>query len=324
MRATEPTEKRALVPGPVVRQRRADGAEPDPAHVLVPIIREPQARTLLEIGDAVVARSDGDGVALGIVEVPRRRVPDFTAVVVQRRRELLRWIARVDDKAHPAGSPPGLGIGMRVAHDVSLGIREAVYEYGSNVILIEWPGPTSRRPRLLGRVVDDLSAAPPANLVLVRTDPATDSLRDSGEGVLAPVRGGPNARLSVMVAAALSELTGGTLTALHVYHPDSSPAQRRREREEFERLTEPITSLHPTLLERESTDPARTILSEASQWSVFVLGAHADPAGSGLLVRSEIARTVRRLPGTVVMVRTVESINTSLRVAIERSDYERP
>lgn len=308
-----------------MRQRRADGAEADLAHLLVPIIREPQARTLLEIGDAVVAQSGGEGVALGIVEVPQRRVPDLTDVVVERRRELLRWIAQIDAEAHPPGSPPGLGIGMRVAHDVSLGIREAVYEYGSNLIIIEWPGPTSRRPRLLGRVLDDLSAAPPANLVLVRTDPAMASLRDSGEAVLAPVRGGPNARLSVMVAAALSQLTGGTLTLLHVYHPGSSPEDRRREREEFARLTEPITSLRPNLLERESADPARTILTEASQWRAFVLGAHADPAGSGVLVRSEIARTVRRLPGTVLMVRTTDSISSTVRAPIDRSvEDERP
>lgn len=316
MRATE-SKKHALVPGTVVRQRRADGAEAEVAQVLVPIIREPQARTLLEIGDAVVAQSDGEGVALGIVEVPPRRVPDLTSVVVQRRRELLRWIAQIDAKAHPAGSPPGLGIAMRVAHHVSLGIREAVYEYGSNMILIEWPGPTSRRPRLLGQVLDDLSADPPANLVLVRTDPSLDTLRDSGRPVLIPVRGGPNARLSVMVGAALSQLTGGALTLLHVYHPRMSRDQRQEEREEFERLTDPITSMQPNLIERESLDPARTILTEASEWRVFVLGAHADPAGSGLLVRSEIARTVRRLPGTVVMVRTTGSVNSGLRGAPE-------
>jgi hypothetical protein len=279
------------------------------AHLLVPIIREPQARTLLEMGDAVVAGSDGDGVALGMVEVPERRVPDLTSVVVQRRRELLRWIAQIDAKAHPPGSPPGLGIGMRVAHDVSLGIREAVYEYGSDLILIEWPGPTSRRPRLLGRVLDDLVSAPPANLVLVRTDPSVDSLRDSGRPVLAPVRGGPNAALSVTVASALSQLTGGELTLLHVYHPHSTREERRRERERFEHLTDPIRSVQVSLLERESTDPARAILAEASDWRVFVLGAHVDPGGGSVLVRSEIARTVRRLPGTVVMVRTTRSVN---------------
>jgi hypothetical protein len=305
-----------------VRQRRADGAEADTARLLVPIIREPQARTLLEIGDAFVAQSGGEGVALGIVEVPHRRAANLTATVIQRRRELLRWIAQIDERAHPPGTPPGLGIGMRVAHDVSLGIREAVYEYGSNLIMIEWPGPTSRRPRLLGQVVDDLVAAPPANLVLVRTDPSVGALRDSGRPVMAPVRGGPNARLSVMVAAALAQLTGGGLTMLHVYQAGSAPAQRRLEQEEFERLTEPVASLHPHLVERESTDPARTILSEATAWNVFVLGAHADPTGSPLLIRATIARTVRRLPGTVLMVRTTSSVSAAMRGSPERPvDY---
>lgn len=278
--------------------------------LLVPIIRELYATALLEIGDALVAESDGEGTALGLVEVPRRRAPDLTSVVVRKRRDLLRWIALVDPPG-PAETA-GLGIEIRVSHDVALGIREATYENGSNLILTEWPGPTSRRPRLLGQVLDDLSSAPPADLLLVRPEPGARRLRDSGRHVLVPVRGGPNARLAVIAGAAIARMTGGGLSLLRVYHPLGPPSQRKAEREELERLIEEAGSPRPEVLERDSADAARVILAEASPQSIFLLGAHADPLGSPLLVRSEIARTLRRLPGMVILVRTAGSVNPLL------------
>ena len=97
-------ERTARIPGADGAGRRRELVGPDcdlrvavgPVRLLVPIIRELHATALLEIGDALVAQSDGEGIALGLVEVPRRRVPDLTPVVVKRRRDLLRWIAMVD------------------------------------------------------------------------------------------------------------------------------------------------------------------------------------------------------------------------------------
>jgi hypothetical protein len=290
-------------------------AESDPVRLLVPIIRELHATALLEVGDALVAQSGGDGIVLGLVEVPRRRAPDLTPVVVERRRDLLRWIALIDAPGPADGTR--LGIEIRVAHDVALGIREAAYENGSNLILAEWPGPTSRRPRLLGQVLDDLSSAPPADLLLVRPEHGSSRLRGSGRHVLVPARGGPNARMAVIAGAAMAELTGGSLSLLHVYHPQVRGRRKQAEREEFERLVEGARSLRPQVIERDSHDEARVILSEASAQSIFVLGAHADAQGSPLLVRSEIARTLRRLPGMVMLVRTAGSV--SQRPPAERS-----
>jgi hypothetical protein len=286
--------------------RRSLVVNPEPLRLLVPIIRELHATALIELGDALVAQSEGDGIVLGLVEVPQRRFPDLAPVVVRRRRDLLRWIATVD--APTPSERGGLGIEIRVSHDVALGIREAAYENGSNLILTEWPGPISRRPRLLGHVLDDLSSAPPADLLLVRPEQGARRLRDSGRHVMVPVRGGPNARMAVVAGAAMAQLTGGRLTLLRVYDPTASTRQRQAEREEFERLIDEAGSPCPEVIERESSDAARTILAETSAQSIFLLGAHADPEGSPLLVRSEFARTLRRLPGMVILVRTARSV----------------
>jgi nucleotide-binding universal stress UspA family protein len=274
--------------------------------LLVPIIRELHATTLLEIGDALVAGAQGgEGMAVGLVEVPHGDRRGVTRKMEQRRRELLRWIAQLDPPM--PGPRQGLGISTRVSHDLAVGIREAAYESGSNLVLMEWLGPGSRRPKALNQVLDDISTDPPADLVLVRPAPQGGQLRDTGRRVVAPVRGGPNARLAMFVARSLADLTGGGLTLLHVHEPGMDPVQRARQREALEELAEGAGQ-RVCILERMSNRPAQAILEEVDERDVIVFGARAGGEPSPALVRTEIARTVGRMPGTVLMVRSLISL----------------
>src|ERR1700716_1742824 len=168
--------------------------------LLVPILRAQTATAGLSVADALSAANSGQGHVLGVVEVPRGPTDNLAAQVAQRRHDLLRWIAAID--AHKPGVHSGLAIQMRVCHNVSLGIREAVYENGSNLILIEWPGLSSRRPRLLSAVLDDLTSEPPADLLLVRPGTRTGQGPLAVKRVLVPVRGGPNAPLALLAGRA--------------------------------------------------------------------------------------------------------------------------
>jgi nucleotide-binding universal stress UspA family protein len=274
--------------------------------LLVPIIRELHATTLLEIGDALVAEAQGgEGMAVGLVEVPHGDRHGVTREMEQRRRDLLRWIAQVDSPM--PGPRQGLGISTRVSHDLAVGIREAVYESASTLVLMEWLGPGSRRPKALNQVLDDISTDPPADLVLVRPSPQGGPLRDTGRRVVAAVRGGPNARLALFVARSLAALTGDGLTLLHVHEPGVDTALRQRQREALEELAEGAGErVH--IVERVSNRPAQAILEEVDERDVIVFGARAGADPSPALVRTEIARTVGRLPGTVVMVRSLISM----------------
>jgi nucleotide-binding universal stress UspA family protein len=274
--------------------------------LLVPIIRELHATTLLEIGDALVTGSQGgEGMAVGLVEVPHGDRRGVNREMEQRRRELLRWIAQLDPLM--PGPHQGLGISTRVSHDLAVGIREAVYESGSNLVLMEWLGPGSRRPKALNQVLDDISTDPPADLVLVRPAPRGGQLRDTGSRVVAPVRGGgPNARLAMFVARSLAALTGGRLTLLHVHDPGMDTAPRQRQREALDELAEGAGE-RVCIVERASNRPAQAILDEVDDQDVIVFGARAGGEPSPALVRTEIARTVGHMPGTVLMVRSLIS-----------------
>lgn len=267
--------------------------------MLVPIIRAQTATPVLQVADALSASTRSSGLVLGLVEVPRRRVPNLAAAVEARRLDLLRWIASVDS----VGRQTRLTVQMRVSHDVGLGIREAVYENQSNLIVVEWPGLTSRRPRLLGAVIEDLVTDPPAELVLVRPDPAAKEPRLEPRGILAPVRGGRNAELAVRVAAAIAESWQTKLTVLHVLEAAHHPRRRAAEAERFRRLVAEIRYRDIEVLERSSVTAATTILQESMAYRTVVLGAFANPPRSPVLVRSDLAGMVRQLRGTVILVR---------------------
>lgn len=265
--------------------------------MLVPIIRAQTATPLLAVADALCAPTHSTGIVLGIVELPRRGVPDLKRLVEERRHDLLRWIASVDT----AERQSGLTIQMRVSHDVPLGLREAVYENGCDLIVVEWPGLTTNRPKLVGAVLEELATDPPADLVLVRPDRPG---RLPGEGaILVPVRGGPNARLAIRIAEAIAETRNAHLTLLHVSDTRHHPQRRLAMEEAFREMVAEVRYRDVEATVRGSENAAETILTESRDYRTVVLGAYADPPRSPVLVRSELASMVRRLRGTVILTR---------------------
>jgi glycosyltransferase involved in cell wall biosynthesis/nucleotide-binding universal stress UspA family protein len=154
--------------------------------------------------------------------------------------------------------------------------------------------------------VDDLVADPPADLLLVRPDPAGAGLR-LDEGVLVPVRGGPSARLALRAAVALIGERRVPLTALHVHDPRHSDDRRQRESEQFhELLMEFGHRLEP--VEVISQNPSQAITEAGRRHGVTVLGAFAEAARSSVLVGSRLAQTVESLPGTVILAKSSRAI----------------
>ncbi|MBO0703507.1 MAG: hypothetical protein J2P38_11280, partial [Candidatus Dormibacteraeota bacterium] len=109
-------------------------------------MRAQAAGPLIDIGDALAGRPGSQGYVLGLVEVPPRGAGRVAVSIQERQRDILRWIAAADSGAHGAQEgAPRLGVLVRVTHEVPLGLREAIWENGSDVVVIEWPGPGSRR-----------------------------------------------------------------------------------------------------------------------------------------------------------------------------------
>jgi nucleotide-binding universal stress UspA family protein len=270
--------------------------------LLVPILRAQTATAVLSVADALSAANSGQGHVLGVVEVPRGPTDNLAAQVAQRRHDLLRWIAAID--AHKPGLRSGLAIQMRVCHNVSLGIREAVYENGSNLILIEWPGLSSRRPRILSSVLDDLASHPPADLLLVRPGSHSGQEPLTVRRVLVPIRGGPNARLALMAAAGIGEVHGADVTALHIYGSEHHPKRRAAESDQVHDLLDEFNYHQLDLVERDAENVGEVIRDESEGYDVVVLGAYAEASQPQVLVQSLLTSSLRHLEGTLILAKS--------------------
>ena len=267
--------------------------------LLVPIIRAQTATALMDVGDALASRRGTSGEILGLVEVPGGHPEGVIQTLTARRRDLLRWIAATDR------SKPGakLAIQMRVVHNVAQGIREVVYENQTTLIVIEWPGLGTRRPRALGSVLENLVLDPPADLILVRPDPGRLYVPNRGR-VLAALRGGLNARLAAEAAVAVARAHKAGLTLLHVVEGNMTEGAAAEAEAALRQLASRLSYRRTSTIVRESPASA-AILAESAAHDVTVIGAHAGTARS-VLVGSELADTVRRLPGTVIIAKCRE------------------
>jgi nucleotide-binding universal stress UspA family protein len=269
--------------------------------VLIPITRARTAGGLLEVAAALLRGESGSGLLLGVVELPQGRPIAQSVTVARRYRSLLQRITELETRLQGR-----FGVQVRVAGTIAQGVREAAFENSTDLIVLEWPGLGSHRPS--DRHIDDLVADPPADLILVRPDPAGSGLR-LNDGVLVPVRGGPSARLALRAAAALIGSKNVPLTALHVHDPGHSDGKRDRDSAEFHELLrefEEQRRVEP--VEVVSHNPSQAITEAGRRHGVTVLGAFAEAARSSVLVGSRLAKTVESLPGTVILAKSSSAV----------------
>jgi glucosyl-3-phosphoglycerate synthase len=268
--------------------------------VLIPITRARSAAGLLEVAATVLRGEQGSGLLLGVVELPQGRPIAQSVTIARRYRSLLQRITELETRVQGH-----FGVQVRVAGSIAQGVREAAFENASDLVVLEWPGLGSHRPS--DRHIDDLVADPPADLLLVRPDPAGTGLR-LDDGVLVPVRGGASARLALRAAAALIGDRNVPLTALHVHDPRHSDGQRDRESAEFHELLREFDQCRIEPVEVVSQNPSQAITEAGRRHGVTVLGAFAEAARSSVLVGSRLAKTVESLPGTVILAKSSRAI----------------
>ncbi|MBO0707352.1 MAG: glucosyl-3-phosphoglycerate synthase [Candidatus Dormibacteraeota bacterium] len=260
--------------------------------LLVPISRARHVDQLLRVANAIARAEHGGGQLLGVVEMHAERPIAQNVTVARRYRELLRRTTELGERVQTT-----LTVQVRVAYTIAQGIREAAVENGSDLVVLEWPGPESQRaqdPDLI-----DLVSDPPTDLVMVHPH-----LEAAGRaGVLVPVRGGPSAALALRVACAVAEAAETEVTALHVYGPDEVGDRRRREEQRFRRLLRAVDPGRLRVLELEAESPSEAISRAAAEHSVVVLGAYGDTR-TPTLVGPPLEETVRNLSSTVILAKS--------------------
>jgi nucleotide-binding universal stress UspA family protein len=270
--------------------------------ILIPIVRARTAPRLLEVAAAVIRGESGSGQLLGVVELPQGRPIAQSVTVARRYRSLLQRITELETRLEAR-----FGVQVRVASSLAQGVREAAYENGADLIVLEWPATAARQS---DRDIEDLVADPPADLLIVRPDPTSPSVRIA-DGILVPVRGGPSAQLALRAARALAGKRT-PLTVLHAHDPRQSPARREQDSRQFRELLDEFGRRKVRAIEVASTQPSSAIAEQGRRHGVTVLGAFAGANRSSVLVGSRMAQTVASLPGTVIFAKSAQAVPSIL------------
>jgi glucosyl-3-phosphoglycerate synthase len=275
--------------------------------ILIPTINPRGSGPLLKAAEPFLNAEDSKGTLLGVIEMAPERSLSEGVEVARAYRALLSRIARYAERG------PGELRGMvRIAHVAAQGIREAVLETDTNLLLLETSsGRGAKEDGTWVNAVEDLLVDPPCDVALVRPD------NTPVKSVLVPVRGGPNAEMALRLARTVCQQTGATLCVLHVFSPRVSAETREREEAAFMKLTDRVDFQvrRQTVF---SASVREAIVKESAQHQLIILGATLSLMHRPMVLGAPVNRLLRRLGGSVMVVKAAGS------VSVIKKDVERP
>ena len=266
--------------------------------VLIPTTNPARTGPLLKAVSPFLNAEDSRGTLLGVIEMAPERPLSEGVEVARAYRALLSRITRYAERG-----PGELRGQVRIAHVAAQGIREAVLETDTNLLVLEaGAGQGARQDGLWVNAVEDILVDPPCDVVLVRPD--TTAVRS----VLVPVRGGPSAELALRLAATICKETGAELCVLHVFNPRISADSRQREETAFLKLSSAV-DVPVRRITLFSTSVREAIVREASQHQLVVLGATMSLMHRPMVLGAPVSRLLRRMPGSVMVVKTAGPVS---------------
>lgn len=240
-----------------------------------------------------MAEYGGQGTLLSVVEVPEERSLSEGALVVRRRRGLLRKLKQLPHARDFSAE-------VVTAHSLESGVRLGVEETQADLILLNWRIP---RNAWGGSTLERLTGDPPCDLAAVKPGQRTEVRR-----VLVPARGGPHARLALRVAEAIARKHGAVLTLYHVSLPGWSEERRRAERDFFDAVRAEVRYDKVEDLQVEAESVELALLEHGAGYDVVVMGAAARDERSSYLFGAIPELAGRQLDATVVVVKTKEPV----------------
>jgi nucleotide-binding universal stress UspA family protein len=257
-------------------------AETSNVRLILPLLDPAAIEHLLPLATRIAHARGGLVLLLGVVEVPDEQPLNTSVTTVQRMREtLLQHVVYCDSSVQTM---------VRVARSLHEGVTEVVQETGAELLLLGWAGESFSPERLFGAPFEELIAAPPCDLAIVKQQPGR-----SGR-ILLPTSGGPSLWLCAELASALAESSGGAITLLSVADPRHPLAPDSREHlRELQTL--------PTVAEWvERRGPALpAIVQEATFHDAVVIGATGRQQGGGRQIGPLAEALLLDTPGTVIV-----------------------
>lgn len=220
-------------------------------------------------------------VLVGLVPIADGRPLSAGMPLARQMRAHLRELA-----ARPGGR-------MRTKAEVRVSpspwaeLMEAVAAEEPNVLVLDW----TNHLAALGVTPSDVLTRPPCDTVLVRGPFPAEIKR-----VLVPMRGGPHAELALRLGMSVGPQT---MTALHL---TQSGAQSDAPYRGLEQILRRMPDVETRSAQTE--DPAETIVQEAKNYDLVVMGATAQPLRSAASLGAVVDRVLRDSPAAVLAVKT--------------------
>lgn len=278
--------------------------------ILLPVVDQAtEAQTNLELARRLLA-PEGKIVALRVVRVADDlSLSEGAGDAVDSRAALDEFSDLIADK-RVEFKPL-----VRVAHRVSEGIVESAAAESADLLILPWKGSASAETLLFGRTIDRLVEAPPCNVMVARV-----SNLAGWKKILLPVRGGPYAKFALQVAEQLAVSLGAEITVLHCESRFISPDFNKALYDTF--LSRMRFQPHVTRFLAARGNPQKTILEEAANHDVVIVGAGAVTEPQSFFLGPVIEQIALSMDKPLIVVKTPETFGTwkETRRVVERKN----
>ncbi len=256
-------------------------------HVLLPVCEVTEAQLLLPLARAVAEGWKAHVLLFGIVHIPEGKSLSEGALPAQALRQDLERLSAADPIVDVLPT-------AKVTYSPWDEIRQQVDRADYDLLLLRW----NEDGTAFGADLREVLMHLPCDVAIVRPGEP-----DHMQRILLPIRGGPHAELALRISLALAEVRHAEITALHV----APPAPQSPQDAPFANLL-PVLQQLP-LVTRILTLQHRiqaSILAEAHEHDLIVMGATAQPKREPAAIGDVAARVFRALPPqmTAIAVKT--------------------
>jgi glucosyl-3-phosphoglycerate synthase len=245
--------------------------------VLVPMVYGCRGRSALGAARAL----DASIILVGLVPVATGNSLSVGTSMARRVRHRMRRLVdgkRIHAKAH-----------VQVSHAPWDDLRKLIEDDEPDLLLLEW----NEHFRALGIPPEDALLHPPCNVVLVRGPFPEGPLR-----ILLPMRGGPHAELALRTGLSMRDRR---ITAIHLSTGNGTGKQTDAPFRGLKRVLAQLPEVEKRSLATE--DPAQTILLEARESNLIIMGTTAQPTRSSVSLGPVADRVLQESTAAVMAVK---------------------
>lgn len=183
--------------------------------LLVPLSHPDTAEILLRMALAIARERHYEIECLYVEVVPRHLSPSEANFDLRPGRQLLHQAFQLGQAAQVPVHRQ-----IRVAHDASAAILEAIDSQYIDLVLMGWKGNALMPDWIFGRVVDPIVDRAPCDLMLVKIGKTALTKGANFDRWLVPMAGGPNAQRAIELLPALTAMsTNAAVELCQVFSP---------------------------------------------------------------------------------------------------------